>query len=151
MVDDLTGDYLKSNRCIYSLDFDRMCGKKASIYLLHVFNSYGKTASKKVYLCSCSEHAKSFRRDVYNEVSKEEYFNQFEQTEFVEPELVETNEISLEKPTKIEPKNEWEEFIWSKPMNLLAKELNVSIPTLRKRCVQIGINTPPVGFWSKKS
>jgi hypothetical protein len=48
------------------------------------------------------------------------------------------------------PLNEWEQFIWSKPMPALAKELGVSPLTLRKRCKILGLKTPPIGYWAGK-
>jgi hypothetical protein len=41
-------------------------------------------------------------------------------------------------------------LIWSKPMHEAAKEIGVSILTLRRRCKKLNINTPPVGYWNKK-
>lgn len=52
--------------------------------------------------------------------------------------------------TATPPLNEWEQFVWAKPMPALAKDLGISPLTLRKRCKLLGVKTPPIGYWAGK-
>lgn len=41
------------------------------------------------------------------------------------------------------------EMVWEKSCVVLAKELGVSDKAISKRCVLLGIPTPPRGYWAK--
>lgn len=45
--------------------------------------------------------------------------------------------------------DEMQTMIWSKPITELAKESGYSDAYVHKRCRQLGIKTPPRGFWAK--
>ena len=41
------------------------------------------------------------------------------------------------------------EVVWSDPMRTIAKEFGISDVALAKKCRQLGIPRPPVGYWQK--
>lgn len=53
---------------------------------------------------------------------------------------------------KVWPSNtELERLVWAKPVSSLAIEIGVSGSAIKKRCKQLGIETPPRGFWTSGS
>lgn len=45
--------------------------------------------------------------------------------------------------------DELQKLVWTKPLFHLAKDIGVSDKGLKKRCLKLKIQTPPIGYWSK--
>ena len=46
-------------------------------------------------------------------------------------------------------KEELQALVWSRPVTSLALEFGVSDVAVKKHCKNLGIDTPPPGYWSK--
>jgi hypothetical protein len=160
---DLTSEFLQAGKCIFSVTHDTYCGKKAiTFYEIHV-TFYKKNAEPSSYVCfckSCDEKCRKYMKvgETHVAVTQEEFTmknktSKAKKIETVSPEAdsspdssPDSSETSVPSPSK----DELEKLVWLKPMPAAAKEIGVSVLTLRKRCKKFDVKTPPVGYWSKK-
>lgn len=56
--------------------------------------------------------------------------------------------LSKEKPSTITT-DTLEHMVWSQPMTTVASQLGISDVAVRKRCLKLGVPTPPRGYWTK--
>lgn len=59
-------------------------------------------------------------------------------------------DLGIKRRVKWPDKKALEKLVWEKPMIHAAKEIGVSDVALRKRCVALGVDLPPVGHWIKR-
>jgi len=55
----------------------------------------------------------------------------------------------LGSPPRIYTREELHEAVWSEPITVLSKRFGLSDNGLRKRCRNMNVPTPPVGYWQK--
>ena len=61
------------------------------------------------------------------------------------------SKCSCQSRRKFDPSvDELNNLVWSMPMTEVAKIFSVSDRAIKKRCVLLGIEIPPIGFWIKK-
>lgn len=56
--------------------------------------------------------------------------------------------LAKEKPSTITA-DTLEIMVWSQPMTTVASQLGISDVAVRKRCLKLGVPTPPRGYWTK--
>lgn len=56
--------------------------------------------------------------------------------------------LTKESPSTITAED-LEKMVWSRPMTTVASQLGISDVAVRKRCLKLGVPTPPRGYWTK--
>lgn len=56
--------------------------------------------------------------------------------------------LTKESPSTITAED-LEKMVWSQPMTTVASQLGISDVAVRKRCLKLGVPTPPRGYWTK--
>lgn len=160
---DLTSEYLQAGKCVGSKTYDTYCGKKATHFYEIYIRNYRKDAKPSSYVCFCKScDEKCIYGDNHVAITQEEFTMKTKVSKAKKP-VVETEADSapVSSETPVQPKvegikvagpskEELEKLVWEKPMPAAAKEIGISVLTLRKRCKKFEIKTPPVGHWSKK-
>lgn len=59
-------------------------------------------------------------------------------------------DLGIKRRVKWPDKKALEKLVWEKPMIHAAKVIGVSDVALRKKCVALGVDLPPVGHWIKR-
>lgn len=93
----------------------------------------------------------------YYHPTTDELLNKIEPEEAVASEDISLTELLrayVEKWLAKEPPNtitaeDLKKMVWSQPMTTVASQLGISDVAVRKRCLKLGVPTPPRGYWTK--